>query len=315
MRKIVTLLCLLIIVLLNCKKTDKIVSDKKFAFVTNNASTFWNIAKKGIEKAEKEFNLKVDFRVPLTGQVSEQQKIIEDLISKGITGMAISPIDPKNMTDILNRAAEKMLLITHDSDAPDSKRIAYVGSNNYKAGYIAGKAMMEALPEGGDVIIFVGNLDAQNARDRKKGFEDAVKNENINILETRLDYTDHEKAKENVESALIAYPDIKGFLGLWNYNGPAIAAAVKSSNKKGKVKIVCFDEEEETLEAIQNGIIYATIVQKPFEFGYQSIKILYYLSENKKDIIPPDGIIDTGVMVVKKENLKEFWEKLKLLKK
>lgn len=286
-----------------------------FAFVTNNSSNFWNIARKGVEKAQAELPLVTEFRVPATGQVAEQQKIIEDLMAKGIQGMAISPIDPANMVPILNSAARQMILLTHDSDAPKSERVVYIGTNNYKAGEIAGQLLREVLPDGGDVLLFVGSLDVQNAQERKAGLEDAIQGTNIRILETRLDGADHAKAKENAESAIVAHPALDAMVGLWSYNGPAIAAAVKAAGKSGTIEVVCFDEEDEALRAIEEGIIYGTVVQKPYEFGYRSIKFLYEIYKGNTSIIPPDKTIDTGVEVVKKENVDAFWKRLKELQR
>lgn len=285
----------------------------RFAFVTNNSSNFWNIARKGIEKAQAELPIAAEFRVPLTGQVAEQQKIIEDLIAKGVDGMAISPIDPANMGPILNQAARKMILITHDSDAPRSERRVYIGTNNYKAGEAAGGLLREVLPDGGDIILFVGSLDVQNAQERKAGLEDAIQGTNIRILETRLDAADHAKAQENAESAIVAYPQLSAMAGLWSYNGPTIAAAVKAAGKAQRIKIVCFDEEEETLNAIKEGLLYGTVVQKPYEFGYRSMRMLYELYKGNNSVIPPDKTIDTGVEIVKKENVDAFWAKLRKL--
>ena len=118
------------------------------SYVTNNASDFWQIARAGVEKAEKDFGVKCEFKMPATGAAAEQQRIVEELIAKGIQGMAISPIDPANQTDMLDMAAAKMPLICHDSDAPKSKRLAYVGTNNIKAGIEAGNLIKEVLPNG-----------------------------------------------------------------------------------------------------------------------------------------------------------------------
>jgi ribose transport system substrate-binding protein len=289
----------------------------RFAFVSNNFSTFWTIAQKGLEKAKAELGVDVEFRAPKTGKVDEQQRIIEDLLVQGVDGIAISPIDPDNMVDLLNRAAAKVPLICQDSDAPKSNRLCYIGTDNYKAGREAGKAMKEALGEaGGKVAIFVGRIDAQNARDRRQGFLDEVQGAKIELVKDFFDYAAQSTAKQNAEDALTAYPDLTAMLGLWAYNGPAIAAAVKTAGKVGKIKIVCFDEEAEALQAIQDGVIYATVVQKPFEFGYRSMKLLKAIKDGKSaEVIPASKVIDTGVVTVTRENVVEFWAKLKELTK
>jgi len=215
------------------------------------------------------------------------------------------------MTDILNQAARHMVVITQDSDAPDSDRVVYVGTNNYEAGREAGKAMKEILPNGGKVVAFVGTLDAENASERRRGFVDEIKGSGIELIATRTDETDRAKAKANVQDSISAYPGVAAFLGLWSYNGPMIARVLEESGKAGKIQAVAFDEEEETLDAIEKGIIHATVVQKPYEFGYQSMNVLVKLLEGDKSIIPENEHIDPGVDVIRKDNVDSFRRNLK----
>src|SRR6266540_5237117 len=101
---------------------------KKIAFVTNNAADFWTIARKGTEKAQQEVpGVEVEFRIPSNGGADEQKRIVDDLLAKGIDGMAISPVDPANQTQMINDAMKQTLVITQDSDAPNSNRICYIG--------------------------------------------------------------------------------------------------------------------------------------------------------------------------------------------
>jgi len=292
-------------------RTAKQTGDMHLAFVTNNASNFWAIARKGVETAEKELGIQAEFRIPANGTATEQQQIVEDLIAKGCKGMAISPVDPANQTPMLNQAADAMVVICHDSDAPESNRRCYIGTNNYSAGREAGKLIKQVLPQGGKIMLFVGTLDAQNARDRRQGILDEIEGAQIEVIDTRTDLTDRARAKSNVEDTLVQYPDIGCLVGLWSYNGPTIADAVKDAGKAGKVNVVCFDEDANTLQAIQDGVIFATVVQKPYEFGYQSMHVLKSLVSGDDSMVPEDGLIDTGVTVVKEDNVKVFWAKLK----
>src|SRR5476651_602942 len=232
----------------------------KLAFVSNNASPFWTEARTGCNDAAKELgNVDVDFRIPSTGTAAEQQQILDDLLAKGIDGIAASPIDPANETDFLNKVADSTLFITTDSDAPKSKRVCYIGTDNVAAGVEAGKLIKQALPDGGKIMVFVGTLDAQNAKDRYAGIKQELAGSKVEIIDVRTDETDRARAQKNVEDTLVKYPDIAALVGLWSYNGPAILNAVKTSNKVGAVKIICFDEEAETLAGIASGAIYATV--------------------------------------------------------
>lgn len=287
-----------------------------FAFVTNNSSDFWNIAEKGIVKARKELGIEVDVFRPLKGEVADQQRFLEDIMVKKYDGVAISPINPDAMTPLLDRVAAKMPVVCHDSDASKSKRTTYVGTNNVEAGRAAGNAALEALKEAeitkGKVAIFVGRIDMANAIERKQGVDETLgKASSLELLPVFLDATDRAKAKKNVEDALARYPDLVLCMGLWSYNGPAIAGAVRESSRDKKPLIVAFDEEEETLKAIEQGEVYATVVQKPFEFGYQSMRVLKDIKEGKS----VSELVDTGIVTVKKANLEQFWKELRELKK
>lgn len=314
MRKILVTLMGLVFAfsILSCSRTQQGSLQKpRVAFVTNNVSDFWRIARAGVEAGERDFNVECDFRMPAQGTATEQKTIIEDLLTKGVSGIAISPRDPANQTETLNKAAAQVNLICHDSDAPDSARICYVGTDNYKAGLVAGEEIKKALPNGGKVMLFVGTLEAQNASERRRGILDATKGSKVQIIGCLTDNADHTKAKSNVEDTLVKYPDVAGLMGLWSYNGKAIAEAVKAAGKEGKVQIVCFDEEEDTLQAVKDGVIYSTVVQQPYEFGYQSMKILAALARGEKIKLPKNKIIDIPVKVISKENVDAFWSNLK----
>jgi ribose transport system substrate-binding protein len=298
-------LALFALAIVGCKSESSGGSGKKLklAFVSNNAATFWTIARSGCEAAEEELgNVEVDFRIPSTGGAAEQQQILDDLLAKGVDGIAVSPIDPANQTAFLNKIAEQTLLICHDSDAPDSKRVAYIGTDNFAAGVDAGELIKEALPEGGKIMVFVGATDAENSKQRFGGIKKALEGSKVEVIDVRTDDTDTVRAQKNAEDTLVKYPDIACLVGLYNYNGPAILNAVRSAGKQGKVKIVCFDENEETLEGVASGDIFGTVVQQPFEFGKQAItKMAKHLAGDKealaggKQIVPTRSLKKTDI--------------------
>jgi ribose transport system substrate-binding protein len=278
----------------------------KLAFVSNNAATFWVSARSGCEAAAKELgNVDVDFRIPSTGSAAEQQQILDDLVAKGVDGIAVSCIDPKNQTDFLNKIAAQTLLICVDSDDADSKRVCYIGTDNFAAGEQAGKLIKEALPNGGKIMVFVGYADAQNAKDRFGGIKKELEGSNVSIIDLRTDDTDVVRAQKNAEDTLVKYPDVSMLVGLYDYNGPAILNAVRSSGVAGKVKIVCFDDKVETLDGVASGDIYGTVVQQPFEFGKQAItKMAKYLEGDKSALAGGRQIVATRSL--KKDDIAAF---------
>ena len=284
---------------------------QRIAFVCNNASDYWTIARKGTEKAQSELpNVEVQFVMPAEGTAADQKRQVDDLLAKGVDGMAISPVDPANQTQMLNDVAKQATLITQDSDAPASNRVCYIGTDNVAAGRQAGELIKKALPSGGKIMLFVGKVDAQNAKDRADGIREALKGSKVEIIDTRTDDADHAKAKSNAADALVKYPDIAALVGLWSYNGPAILNAVTEAGKVGKVKIVCFDEEDDTLAGVKSGAIFGTIVQQPFEFGYQSIVSLSKALGGDKTVFPASKKNIVPTLVIQKDKVDEFKTKL-----
>jgi ribose transport system substrate-binding protein len=319
-RLVSTIFCILacVLVFTSCKpKTGggDTGGKHKLAFVTNNASDFWTIARKGTEKAAKEIpGIEVEFRINPDNTAAEQQRIVDDLLAKGINGIAISPVDPANQTPMLNRAASQALVVTQDSDAPNSNRSCYIGTDNVEAGRQAGRLVKEALPQGGKIMVFVGVLDAQNARERFQGLKEALAGSNVQIVDVRTDNADRVRAKSNVSDTLVNVSDIAGLVGLWSYNGPAILSAVKEANKVDKVKIVAFDEEDETLGGIRDGAIYGTVVQQPFEFGFKSMELMAKVLNGDKSGIPPGKQIFVPTLAIKKADVDEFTKKINQLR-
>jgi ribose transport system substrate-binding protein len=290
----------------------------KLAFVTNNTSEFWKIAQAGVRKYEKEGKVQVDVKLPPNGTPEDQNQILQNLSSQGYDSIAVSVIAPNDQTGVLNKIAEKSNLITFDSDAPKSNRLLYIGTNNYEAGKVLGKEIVRLLPHGGKIAVFVGTFSADNAAQRFKGIQDAIAGAGIQVVDKREDNTDRAKARANVEDIITAHGDLSLVVGLWNYNGPAIVSAIEALGKKGKVLAVAFDEDDGTLDGIANGTIQATVVQKPYQFGYLSSKWMHELAtkgQTAKASLPPTHIIDTGVEVIRKDNVAEFKQKLAEMKK
>lgn len=288
-----------------------------YGFVINASARFWDLAHAGCQKACSEVGAELDFQVPGLASAAQQKQIVETLIAKKCDGIAISPLSPDSMARVIDTASEFMPVICQDSDAAGSKRVCYIGTDNVAAGRVAGEEMKKALPGGGEVALFVGKLDVTNAAERKQGIEEALAGSNITIVETFTDETDRMKAQANVRTAIAKYPGLKGLMGLWAYNGPAIVKVLADTDGRD-IQVVCFDEDIETLESIRSGEIHSTIVQNPYEFGYQSILMLHRIHTNQPVDIPDNKLIFVPVRIINKENVdsmqKDIEEKLGSLK-
>src|SRR6188768_1449948 len=286
----------------------------KLAFVTNTPADFWTLARKGTEAADKELdNVEVEFQIA-DGTAADQRRIVDDLLTKGVTGIAISPVDPANQTEMLNDIAAKGVVITQDSDAPNSIRMAYIGTDNLAAGVLAGELIKEALPNGGKIMIFVGKIDAQNAKERYEGIRKAIAGTNIQILEVKTDDADQVRAKANAADTIVKHPDVAAMIGLWGYNGPAIVSALKEAKKLGKIQVVCFDDDPQTVAGIMDGSVYGTVVQQPYEFGYQAIKLMNSILAGDKSGIPANKLRIIPTLGVTKSNVNEYSDRINKLK-
>lgn len=299
----------------------------RVAFVTNCAVDFWRIGEAGARAAGHEFGVQVDVRMPNMDPV-EQQQMVEDVLTRGVVGIAISPIDPANQTDMLDRAASRVPLVTHDSDAPESDRLCYVGMDNYDAGWMAADVAREALPHGGELMLFVGNFAQDNARGRRQGLIDGLlgrardpsrfdppdaqlEGNGYRILGTLTDNGDSPKAKANAEDALNAHPGLDCMVGLFAYNGPMCIEALRQADKLGQVTVVAFDEDAATLRGIREGHIVGTIVQDPYRYGYESVRILAAIHEGDRSVIPAGGFLDVPARRVDRWTVDAFEADLK----
>jgi ribose transport system substrate-binding protein len=287
----------------------------KLAFVTNNSADFWTIARRGVEKADAELaDVDAEFRISADGSAAEQQRIVDDLLTKGVDGIALSPVDPQNQTALIDAAAKRTLIFTQDSDAPQTNRVCYIGTDNIEAGRQAGQLIREAIPEGGSIMLFVGKLDARNAQERIQGIKEALAGSSVSIIDIRSDDVDDVRAKANAADALVRHPDIRGLVGLWSYNGPAILNAVREAGKVGRVRIVAFDEADDTLAGVKDGSIHGTVVQQPYEFGYQAIMRMAQAVRGDRSFIPPSKQIIVPTQVVKRSNVEAFTTRINELR-
>jgi len=310
--KIAVLIGVGVLALAGCGRPQP--STHRIAFITNNAADFWTIARKGTEKADAELaDVSVEFRLG-DGTAAAQKRIVDDLLAKGVEGLAISPVDPANQTAMLDAAAKQALVFTHDSDAPNSKRECYVGTDNVAAGRQAGELIKEALPQGGKIALFVGKLDARNAQERLQGIKAALTGSPIEIIDVRTDDTDQVRAKANVSEMLVSHPEVAALVGLWSYNGPAILNAVRDGGRIGQVKIIAFDEDDETLSGVKSGAIVGTVVQQPYEFGYQSITLLAKALNGDRSGIPASRQLFVPTRVIRQNDVDDFRTKLSQLR-
>ncbi len=285
---------------------------KTVAFITNTTSDFWRIARQGCEKADAELaDVRVAFNTTNDGTMEEQNRLVRQALDRNdADAIAISPIDPAAQKKVINDAAKRALVITQDSDAPDSDRTLYLGADNRAAGHQAGELIKRALPQGGQIMVFVGRREVQNAQERFEGLKESLQGSKVEIIDLMTDDADSTRARENAYQALKQHPDIAGMVGLWSYNGPSILQALRPENKLGKIKIVCFDDDRQTLAGIKEGAIFGTVAQQPFEYGYQAVQTAAKILRGDRSVIPQSKRIFIPTVVVQHDNIDEYIKKL-----
>ena len=295
-----------------CTPADEGPKVPKFAFVINVSGLFWDIAHAGCLKAAQEDGVDIDLFVPGQSRAADQIQIIETLISKGYDGMAISPLNPDSMTRILDEATKHMNVICMDSDAADSQRKCYIGTDNVDLGRRMGDALKELVPEGGQVAVLAGQMDVSNSKGRYQGVRESLTKEGdkYEILGPFSDGGDRPTCKSNATDVLSKHPDLKAFVGLWGYHG-FMAATALDNNQNRKVTIVGCDEDIQTIYAIRDGKQQVSIAQRPYEFGYQSIKTLTKFHRGEKVEMPDDKIIYVPTYKIDAENLDEIQKQVK----
>jgi ribose transport system substrate-binding protein len=228
-----------------------------------------------------------------------------------VDAIMVSAVDPKTSTEALNRIGGQVPLFTTDSDAPDTNRIAYIGSSNTDAGKQAGEIALKALPDGGKCIGFVGLPGADNARERIEGMKAAIAGSKVELIDVRGDDIDQTRAKRNVEDALAANPDIDCMVGFYSYNPPRIYEVLKESGKLGEIKVIAFDEDPITLGGVREGTIAGTVVQQPYEWGYQGMKLMAKYLEGDTSVVPADKLIIVPTAIIDQANVDAFETELK----
>jgi ribose transport system substrate-binding protein len=213
----------------------------------------------------------------------------------------------------MQAAAEAGIIVTTLDTPPveESVSLVYIGTDNYSAGVTAGETMVSLLPEGGTVGIGRGSDTALNALQRTDGFLAAIEGSGIEALEPVNDREDAARALELANSVLSANPELDGAFGVYAYNGPAWATAIKEADRVGETRLVCFDATTDIINGIKEGVIDATVAQREFDMGYKSVELIYRIASEGQDAALEamgvvDGVIDTGVDVITAATLKDY---------
>jgi len=316
-----------------------------FIVIGKSVHPYWDVVRAGVEKAGQELGVKAIFWVPSKEDPQAQIQTMDSYIAQKVAGIAIAPSDPGAATPYIEKAIKAGIpVITIDTDAPQSVRYSYLGTGNWKAGYLAGLAAWYFAKQKGyvckgctlKVAILTGSLTAMNSLERIDGFKTAIQEcvqkdpdikGDINIvwLGPYNDQEDPVQAFNLALSVLQAHPDLHIAFGVYAYDGPAWAKALKQANiPPGKVVLIEFDVTSDNVPPITEGYALATIGQRQYFMGYYGVKLLYNMTVKGVEAAleafvpeyPSNKIYDTGVDIVGKGSI-EFTaptgEKVKIM--
>jgi len=308
---VLALVAATISLLVGCSRHD---NNEKYILVTVNSKLpYWQTASAGLAKSGAVFGVKVDVRGPENYDPQAEEKEFRDAVALKPSGILVSVADSGLMQSAINDAIEAGIpVITIDSDAPASKRLYFIGTNNLQAGRIGGQRILEKLHGKGNVVFYT--MPQTNLDERLKGYKDVFADHpGMKVVEVfnikgdagnAFDRTQHwltDKGAEHVDA----------FVCLEASAGKDVAEAVRRNNATDRL-IVAMDTDEATLNLVKSGLIDSTVAQKPFTMAYYGLKQLddihHYPVNLKRDFAtdsfsPFPRFVDTGVSLVDKVNV------------
>ncbi|WP_136645253.1 sugar-binding protein [Tabrizicola sp. YIM 78059] len=288
--------------------TAAFAEDITIAVVPKVAVPFFDDCNTGAQEAAERLGVNYQWVVPQNTQGSTQVKIMEDLIARNVSGIAISVNEPKSVEGVIKQAMDAGIkVVTFDSDSANSGRSMYIGTINTEAGVTMGNSMAEALGGKGKVAIVTGQLGASNLNERIDGVKKALAAyPEIEIVAVEGTEDDLAKAVSVTEALLRANPDLAGIFGMSQVGGPAVAkvlAQKEFSDRKGVLKVFAFDDLPDTVKGVKDGFIDGIMVQRPVTMGRLAVESLVAQIRGEAGEIKD---IDTGVTVVNASNLDSY---------
>ena len=314
-RRLYSLLCLaaLVVPLINCGSAHD--SDEHYIFVAANVQVpYWQAAAAGFSKAGEQMKVQSIFVGPNTYDPKAEREALQEAAQKKPTGILLAVTDPALLKDDIDKAiAAGIPVITLDSDAPGSKRLFFIGTNNYQAGLIGGQRLAQELKGKGNVVVFT-MPEQRNMQDRLRGYRDALERQSGIKVTRVVDIQGDPRIAFDTTTQIVGKErdKVDAFVCLEAQSGKEVAGVLNSYHVTGKV-VMAMDTDPETLDWIQKGMIAGTIAQKPYTMAFVGLQMLDGLHHNKppsldtdwsKDSFAPIPVfVDTGSALIDTSNV------------
>jgi ribose transport system substrate-binding protein len=307
-------LCTLLVFLTSCGSAHD--QDEKYFLVSTNVKIpYWQAGSAGLFQAAQQLKVRSEFAGPDTYDPKAEQKAFQQAVQSKPTGILVSVADPSLMKDDIDQAvAAGIPVITVDSDAPASKRLLFIGTDNYHAGQIGGQRLAKELNGKGNVVVFTIPEQA-NLKERLRGYRDALEAFPQIKITRVVDMKGDSRLAFDTATEVLGQDkkeSTAAFVCLEALAGKEVATVLSQHGVKDKV-VVAMDTDEDTLSWIQKGVIVATISQKPYTMSYVGLKMLDDLYHHKLSSLTADwardsfapipAFVDTGSSVVDKSNV------------
>jgi ribose transport system substrate-binding protein len=317
-RRLYSLLYLaaLVVPLINCGSAHD--SDEHYTFVAANVQVpYWQAAAAGFSKAGDEIKVQYRFVGPNTYDPKAEREALQEAVQRKPTGILLAVTDPALLKDDIDKAiAAGIPVITLDSDAPGTKRLFFIGTNNYQAGLTGGQRLAQELKGKGNVVVFT-MPEQRNMQDRLRGYRDALERQSGIKVTRVVDIQGDPRIAFDTTTQIVGKErdKVDAFVCLEAQSGKEVAGVLNSYHVTGKV-VMAMDTDPETLDWIQKGMIAATIAQKPYTMAFVGLQMLDGLHHNKppsldtdwsKDSFAPiPAFVDTGSALIDKSNVGSF---------
>ncbi|WP_245602194.1 sugar-binding protein [Peribacillus kribbensis] len=263
---------------------------------------YWRLVEKGAKEAARKYGVMLEYAGPKQANIDDHLKTIEMSAAAKVDGIMTQGLSDEQFPPLIEHIVGKGIpVITVDTDAAGSRRLAYIGTDNYYSGFLAGKALLADTKGEVNVAIITGSFHRNHQVQRVQGFKDALKKEkNIHIVAVEESDISRVKAAEKANQIIQEHPEVNAFFGTSALDGPEIAHVVKKYRKQNDIYILGFDTLPETIQLMRQGIIKATVVQQPYEMGYGAVKMMIDIIKGKK--VPP--IVHTETRILRKKDIR-----------